>query len=542
MPLWGTILLDVNVNPVFEIGFSNNKSDTLIHLAHWQYWWWFWFSFLWSLYFLMMFRVVKSKTLKFKPKIATSYRPHGKWGDVIVCVIPVSWCANIISNSNLLLRMIEWQAESSLFTVRVRGKQWYWVYKFDLRAVSDVLCAPKNIGHNKWIIYTPTSMEVADSYLHALQLRDQNKWVHNLWSKGLVTNIKFEDYNFFKNNEILNSTRQLFNKNTFKVYNITDLTVDKNFKIKEDLFAFSKFQIDKTMLLNYQTNSKVYSLDFIRTSNLDYSSYFLNVFENKYNSVGEEFFSSRWLKSNSTIHDQIRLIKFPVSNKIELEAGSNFNLFRFRFFEFDTYAEDKNLPHNSSLTIKQKRYKRRKLINPRVKFYKDNNGELTKNIKYIGSLGLINSTFLDKSKINQTLQYNDFKKLKIKNETSSVALSKRMLRTKRTLILPAHVGITAITNSYDVVHSWFIPGLGLKMDCIPGRSTHHTFFIENAGFYYGQCAEVCGRFHHHMPIRICALPFEQFLLWWHNFGLPKLVNTQNNKFSSNYYSFRKYIW
>ena len=73
----------------------------------------------------MMMRVAKSRTLKFKPKIATSYRPHGKWGDVIICVIPVSWCANIISNSNLLLRMIEWQAESSLFTVRVRGKQWY---------------------------------------------------------------------------------------------------------------------------------------------------------------------------------------------------------------------------------------------------------------------------------------------------------------------------------------------------------------------------------------------------------------------------------
>jgi heme/copper-type cytochrome/quinol oxidase subunit 2 len=59
-----------------------------------------------------------------------------------------------------------------------------------------------------------------------------------------------------------------------------------------------------------------------------------------------------------------------------------------------------------------------------------------------------------------------------------------MLRTRRTLVLPAHVNITAITNSYDVIHSWFIPGLGLKMDCIPGRATHHTFYIDNVGFYY----------------------------------------------------------
>ena len=62
------------------------------------------------------------------------------------------------------------------------------------------------------------------------------------------------------------------------------------------------------------------------------------------------------------------------------------------------------------------------------------------------------------------------------------------------------------------MHSWFIPGLGLKFDCIPGRATHHTFYIDNVGFYYGQCAEICGRYHHHMPIKICALPFEHFII------------------------------
>lgn len=117
-----------------------------------------------------------------------------------------------------------------------------------------------------------------------------------------------------------------------------------------------------------------------------------------------------------------------------------------------------------------------------------------------------------------------------------------MLRTRRTLVLPAHVNITAITNSYDVIHSWFIPGLGLKMDCIPGRATHHTFYIDNVGFYYGQCAEICGRYHHHMPIRICALPFEHFLVWWHSFGLPKLISTRSKKRLETYYANRKYVW
>ena len=100
-----------------------------------------------------------------------------------------------------------------------------------------------------------------------------------------------------------------------------------------------------------------------------------------------------------------------------------------------------------------------------------------------------------------------------RSELVPVTLARRLLRTKRTLVLPAHVNLTLITNSYDVVHSWFVPGLGLKIDCVPGRSTHHTFYIDNIGFYYGQCAEICGRYHHHMPIRLCALPFEHFVVW-----------------------------
>lgn len=99
-----------------------------------------------------------------------------------------------------------------------------------------------------------------------------------------------------------------------------------------------------------------------------------------------------------------------------------------------------------------------------------------------------------------------------RSELVPVTLARRLLRTKRTLVLPAHVNLTVITNSYDVVHSWFVPGLGLKLDCVPGRSTHHTFYIDNIGFYYGQCAEICGRYHHHMPIRLCALPFEHFVV------------------------------
>lgn len=108
--------------------------------------------------------------------------------------------------------------------------------------------------------------------------------------------------------------------------------------------------------------------------------------------------------------------------------------------------------------------------------------------------------------------YKAVRSAKLRTDLLSVTLARRLLRTKRTLVLPAHTNITVITNSYDVVHSWFIPGLGIKFDCVPGRSTHHTFYVDTVGFFYGQCAEICGRFHHHMPIRVCAIPYDQFLV------------------------------
>ena len=146
---------------------------------------------------------------------------------------------------------------------------------------------------------------------------------------------------------------------------------------------------------------------------------------------------------------------------------------------------------------------------------------------------------------NPTKQYKLLKKAKNRAEKFNVRNWNRLLRSRRVLVLPAHVNITVITNSFDIVHSWHIPGLGLKMDCLPGRATHHTLYIDNVGFYYGQCAEICGRYHHHMPIRICALPFEHFLLWWHTFGLPKLLfldDKDKANFNTHTYFDRKFSW
>ena len=188
--MWGNISTEATYLTNFNLGFSNNTSDVLIHLGQWQYWWWFWFAFVWVLYYLIILRTIRHRLLKFRPRIVNSFRPHGKWGDLLVCIIPVSWCVNIIINSSFILKMIEWQNESSLFTIRIRGRQWYWVYKYELKAFTDILSAPKYIGNNHWQVATPGDIKTADDYLHVLQLRSQNRWIKNYWNDVLVRNAK----------------------------------------------------------------------------------------------------------------------------------------------------------------------------------------------------------------------------------------------------------------------------------------------------------------------------------------------------------------
>lgn len=578
--MWGNILTETIVQTNFNIGFSNNKSDVLIHLAQWQYWWWFWFTWLWSFYYLTILRVLRFRTLKFKPKIATTQRPHGKWGDLLICVIPVSWCANILSNSTFILRLIEWQSESGLFTVRIRGKQWYWIYKFELKSFTDILTVPKNIGRNKWSIYTPGELQTANDYLHMLQLRSQNKWVKKYWNKYLIETGRAQNfhlvspqeqlnYNFKKNIDEIVYHKSLFQNKLNSTYNNIELETpiyvnnvnqylqdskvnffvrNKNKKINWD--EFSKSEIYSSPLLSFmnlqnKSFSKSDLFDTDRSKNVFLYEHMMKFFRKQFhsefldNSIFYKFNDfpniSRWNKRSQGTPNPIRILK----NNFNDESD---NLISVRFHEPESMMHQKPVPHTTFLTMKQKRYARKKAIFPRVIFVKDEFGKKSNKVKISTKLALINNESFTENYADSSKQYRFFKKNKKKSENTSILLSKRMLRTRRTLVLPAHVNITAITNSYDVIHSWFIPGLGLKMDCIPGRATHHTFYIDNVGFYYGQCAEICGRYHHHMPIRICALPFEHFLVWWHSFGLPKLISTRSKKRLETYYANRKYVW
>ena len=75
------------------------------------------------------------------------------------------------------------------------------------------------------------------------------------------------------------------------------------------------------------------------------------------------------------------------------------------------------------------------------------------------------------------------------------------------LYLPTKVQLRAIITSTDVLHCWAVPSLGIKLDACPGRLNQIGLFINNQGFYYGQCSEICGVNHGFMPIGIVGVNF-----------------------------------
>ena len=591
----------------FNMSFSNNKADVLIHLTQWQYWWWFWFSFLWALYYLLVARVFRYRTLKFNPRIASTLRPHGKWGDLLTCIIPVTWCLNILINSNFILKLIEWQSESSLFTLRVRAKQWYWVYKLDLRNIADIFSAPRNIGRNKWQFSTFGDLQTAEDYLHIMQMRAYSSWSKDFWSElgkkslkknrfKITTPVEVYKSEFLKNANLTHLESVLNNVNLLqKDTSSTTITVDflsdnllyansldlvntslKNSKtsflesgktqaFKNDLLFVSGFDeklfkqtpFKKSQILNSKKNKPslaVSDFEIINTwSNSDSDSFF-NFFKNEvlndtsnntitHSDLDEE---TRIVKRNSGKNTPIRVLKCPSTDlffKDSLTQSNDIELFRFRFNEQKSTLAGKPVRPTVYLTFKQKRYNQRTSIGKKTQMFF--NKDLNKTQSYSGNPFLKDMSIIEENFGNPTRQYRLVKKAKSRLDTTRVASWNRLLRSRRVLVLPAHINITVITNSFDIVHSWHIPGLGLKMDCLPGRATHHTMYIDNVGLYYGQCAEICGRYHHHMPIRVCALPFEHFLVWWHTFGLPKFLFPSDKgkvNLPVNKYFTRKFSW
>nr|AMW68075.1 cytochrome c oxidase subunit II [Podallea sp. YW-2016] len=89
----------------------------------------------------------------------------------------------------------------------------------------------------------------------------------------------------------------------------------------------------------------------------------------------------------------------------------------------------------------------------------------------------------------------------------------RLLDVDNRTILPMNTQIRIIVTAADVLHSWTVPALGVKIDATPGRLNQTNFFINRPGLFFGQCSEICGANHSFMPIVIESIPMNNFINW-----------------------------
>nr|YP_010403024.1 cytochrome c oxidase subunit II [Sirsoe methanicola]UQV94832.1 cytochrome c oxidase subunit II [Sirsoe methanicola] len=93
----------------------------------------------------------------------------------------------------------------------------------------------------------------------------------------------------------------------------------------------------------------------------------------------------------------------------------------------------------------------------------------------------------------------------------------RLLEVDNRVVLPVNLEIRILTTAADVIHSWAVPALGIKLDAIPGRLNQVGVTITRPGVYYGQCSEICGSNHSFMPIAIEAVSYNAFTSWINSF-------------------------
>jgi len=96
---------------------------------------------------------------------------------------------------------------------------------------------------------------------------------------------------------------------------------------------------------------------------------------------------------------------------------------------------------------------KKKKIAPIQKTFKTLDSDEKIDVRFSGHQVLSKNKTIETNNYEPAVQYKLFNKSKVRSEKIPVTLARRLLRTKRVLVVPAHVNVTAITNSYDVVHS-----------------------------------------------------------------------------------------
>nr|WIL79941.1 cytochrome c oxidase subunit II [Tenerus flavicollis] len=114
-------------------------------------------------------------------------------------------------------------------------------------------------------------------------------------------------------------------------------------------------------------------------------------------------------------------------------------------------------------------------------------------------------------------EYSDFKQVEF--DSYMVPLNEsnnwnfRLLDVDNRIIIPFKSQIRMLVSAADVIHSWTIPSMGVKIDATPGRLNQVGFISSRTGLFYGQCSEICGANHSFMPIVLESVSPPYFIKW-----------------------------
>jgi cytochrome c oxidase subunit 2 len=107
----------------------------------------------------------------------------------------------------------------------------------------------------------------------------------------------------------------------------------------------------------------------------------------------------------------------------------------------------------------------------------------------------------------------------------------RLLTVDNEMVIPVNKKVRILTNSTDVIHSFFVPSLGVQRYAIPGRTIETWMEADQIGTFYGECNQICGADHSRMPIVVHAVSEADFKAWVAQnkktalaAGLPKIAS------------------
>jgi len=132
-----------------------------------------------------------------------------------------------------------------------------------------------------------------------------------------------------------------------------------------------------------------------------------------------------------------------------------------------------------------------------------------KNKTSLLDLNLLNNVKQLSSSTSSGLIYKEFDSYML-DEASVIELNGlRLLEVDNPLYIPAYFPLRFLITSVDVLHSWAVPSLGIKVDAVPGRLSQVHVILKRAGEFYGQCSEICGVNHGFMPIKVVGVDYNK---------------------------------